>query len=60
VDLGSEEAGSVGFPDGVWPASNAMLCPVLRGSDANCVRLFASLKATVVFAASVQLQKEPG
>jgi len=60
VGLGSEETGSVGFPEGVWLAWNAMLCPVLWGSDANCARLSASLKATVVLAASVQLQKDPG
>lgn len=60
VVLGTDGAGLVESPEGVWPAWNAMLCPVLRGNDATCARVFASLKATVVLAASVQLQNEPG
>jgi hypothetical protein len=60
VGLGSGEAGLVESPEGVWPAWNAMLCPVLWGNDANCARLSASLKAMVVLAALVQLQKDPG
>lgn len=62
--LSSSELGdsvpAVGDPVGVCPAKYDILSSVPRGSEAMFCRVFASLKATVADAASVQEQKEPG
>lgn len=53
VSAGKEE-------EGLWPSRYLMLSPTLCGSEATFARTVASLKATVVFDASVQEQYDPG